>query len=395
MICSRKVTLSDLEIIGVNDVEKAGHQPKVALVHDWLVSSGGAERVLKTLHDLYPDAPIYTLVYDEAKAPSWLKKCDVRTTYIQKWPGGKNHHKLLLSFMPKAWEALDLTEYDVVISSCMSCCKGVLTRPEAVHVCYCHSPIRYVWDMYYEYLRDASTIKQLAMPHLIHKVRQWDYLAAQRVDFFVSNSDFVGKRINKYYRRDAKTIYPGARINEHPLVDPEDYYLVVSRFVGYKRIDLAIEACNLLKKKLVVIGSGGEEEKKLRQLAGPTIEFLGRVSDEEMEHYYLRAKAFLFPGMEDFGLTPIEAMSAGVPVLAYGKGGALETVVDGKSGLFFERQDAESLVACMKRFEAEGVAWSREEIRDHSLLFSEDVFKKEIEAFVMEMSNAKANSFAS
>lgn len=365
---------------------------RVALVHDWLASSGGGERVLKSLHELFPDAPIYTLVYNEEKAPQWLKDCDIRTTYIQKWPGAKNHHKLLLSFMPKAWEALDLTEYDLVISSCMSCCKGVLTSPDAIHVCYCHSPIRYVWDTYYDYLENAGSIKRFVMPKIIHKVRQWDYLAAQRVDFFVANSNFVGKRIAKYYRRDSKTIYPGARINDRPISEPEDYYLVVSRFVNYKRIDIAIEACNMLKRKLVVIGSGGEEEKHLKQIAGPTIEFVGRVSDETMNEYYSFAKAFLFPGMEDFGLTPIEAMSAGVPVLAYGKGGALETVINGETGRFFYDQTPQSLADCILEFEKDGVRLSREQIHDHSLQFSVDMFKQRFQEFLNTLMQEKFNS---
>lgn len=358
---------------------------KVALVHDWLVSSGGAERVLETMHELFPDAPIYTLVYDEKKAPEWLKDCDVRTTYIQKWPGAKSHHKLLLSFMPKAWEALNLTEYDLVISSCASCSKGIMTRPDAVHICYCHSPIRYVWDMYYDYLQNAGAIKRFAMPHLIHKVRQWDFQAAQRVDYFIANSDFVAQRIRKYYRRESITIHPGTDTEEVTVIEgPEDYYLVVSRFVGYKRIDIAIEACNQLRKNLVIIGSGGEEEKHLKEIAGPTIRFLGKVSDQEMKDYYSKAKAFLFPGMEDFGITPIEAMSAGVPVLAYGVGGATETVQDGDTGLFFHDQSTQGLVECIKKFECEGVAFGRKKIHDYSKRFSTERFSRELLSFVRE-----------
>lgn len=358
---------------------------KVALVHDWLVGRGGGERVLYDIHTLFPDAPIYTLVYNQDKAPEWCKECDIRTTYIQKWPGAKSHHKLLLSFMPKAWEALDLTEYDLVISCCASCCKGVITRPDALHVCYSFSPTRYVWDLYYDYLENTNAIKRFFMKRMIHKVRLWDFQAAQRVDHFAADSNFVGSRIKKYYRRDFTTIYPGTRINEYPITEmPDDYYLVVARFVRYKRVDLAIEACNQLKKKLVVIGSGGEEEERLKKLAGDTVEFLGRVSDEEMERYYSRAKAFLFPGIEDYGITPVEAMSAGVPVLAFGKGGALETVQDGKTGLYFHDQTVSGLVHCIEEFERNGVAYSRQQIHDYSLNFSDEIFKGNFTNFLKD-----------
>jgi len=354
---------------------------KVALVHDWLVSAGGGERVVWDFHQIFPDAPIYTLVYDREKAPAWTRECDIRTTRIQRLPGGPKHHKALLSMMPKAWEALDLTEYDLVLSSCSSCCKGVITRPDAVHVCYCHSPIRYVWDLYYEYREGTSSLKRLVMPGIMHKIRQWDYLAAQRVDHFVANSDFVGKRISKFYRRESTTIHPGVHIGDWPIEEAGDYYFVVSRFVHYKRIDLAIEACNKLGRRLVIAGSGGEEEQRLKQLAGPTVEFRGFVSEEEMAHLYAHAKAFLFPGMEDFGLTPVEAMSHGVPVLAFGKGGALETVDGGRTGLFFDEQSADALAECIERFESEGVALSREEIAAYAHAFSDEIFRESIRAY--------------
>lgn len=363
---------------------KSNGQPlKVALVHDWLVGQGGGERVLKCFHDLWPDAPIYTLVYNKEKAPAWCQECDIRTTYIQNWPGGVGHYKLLLAFMPKAWEALDLTEYDLVISSCMSCCKGVLTRPDALHICYCHSPIRYVWDLYYDYYEGASPIKRAFMPGMIHDIRMWDFQAAQRVDYFVANSDYVGKRIKKFYRRDSVTIHPGVEIPSGPVSEQrDDYYLVASRFVRYKRVDLAIEACNKLGRRLVVIGSGGEEEQRLRELAGPTVEFRGRVSDEEMQEAYAHAKAFLFPGIEDFGLTPLEAMAGGCPVLAYGEGGALETVVDGKTGLFFYEQTVDALIDCMKRYEAEGVTFTARDICGYVAgEFSERRFATEFASF--------------
>lgn len=355
--------------------------PKVALVHDWLVSRGGGERVLKCLHDMWPEAPIYTLVYDADKAPEWCRECDVRTTYIQKWPGGKSHHKMLLQFMPRAWESLDLQEYDLVVSSCASCCKGVLTRPDAAHVCYCHSPIRYVWDLYYDYLDQTDPVRRFAMRRVIPGIRQWDYLAAQRVDRFVANSDYVGKRIRKFYRRESVTIHPVTPVHATEVGEPKGYYLVVSRFVRYKRVDLAIEACNRLGRRLVVVGSGGEEEQSLRELAGPTVEFMGRVSDGEMAGLYAGADAFLFPGIEDFGLTPVEAMGSGVPVIAYGEGGALETVEDGVTGLFFHEQTAESLAECIERFERDGVSLPREEIaRRTARRFSEDLFKEQMRA---------------
>lgn len=356
---------------------------KVVLVHDWLVSRGGGERVLFDFHQLFPEAPIYTLVYDEERAPEWTRRCDVRTTYLQRWPGAKSHHKLLLSFMPKAWESLDLTEYDLVLSSCASCCKGVITRPDAVHVCYCHSPIRYVWDLYYEYLRDAGAVKRFFMKKMIHKVRMWDFQAAQRVDRFVANSDYVGKRIAKFYRRGSTTIHPGIMLSEGPVSEERgDYYFVLSRFVSYKRVDLAIEACNMLKRRLIVAGSGGEEEKKLRAMAGPTVEFVGSVTDEQLSGYYRHARAFLFPGIEDFGLTPIEAMAGGAPVLAYGEGGALETVVDGETGMFFHEQTAAALAKCIEEFESR--SFSAAVCRARAEQFSSERFKSEIRQFVAE-----------
>lgn len=360
---------------------------KVALVHDWLVSEGGAEQVLRCFHEVWPDAPIYTLVYNEKKAPAWTRECDIRTTYIQNWPGGRTHHKLLLSFMPKAWESLNLTEYDLVISSCASCCKGVITRPDALHVCYCHSPIRYVWDLYYDYLDGASILKRTFMPHLIHDVRMWDFQAAQRVDRFISNSDYVGKRIAKFYRRESTTIYPGIHLPEGEVSEERgDYYFVLSRFVGYKRIDIAIEACNKLGRKLIVAGSGGEEEERLRAMAGPTVEFVGRVSDEQLAYYYGHAKAFLFPGIEDFGLTPLEAMAGGSPVLAYGEGGALETVIDGETGLFFYEQSSSALIACIEEFERSVFSSSRCKAQAEN--FSREKFKQSITEFcVSALSN--------
>ena len=354
---------------------------KVAIVHDWLVSYAGADRVVDCMHHVFPDAPIYTLVYDKEKMPTWFRDYDIRTTWIQKLPFATKLYKKLLPLMPGAFEALDLSEYDLVLSSSSSCSKGVITRPDAVHICYCHTPIRYVWDFYYTYRANANPLVRAVMPSQMHKLRQWDKCAADRVDYFIANSHYIAQRIKKYYRRDSDVIYPCVHINQSPFVEKEDFYLVVGRFTWYKRIDLAVAACTKLGRRLVVIGTG-DEESRLKAMAGPTVEFKGGgLSDEEVRGYYLRAKAFLFPGEEDFGITPVEAQSAGTPVLAFGRGGACETVEDGRTGLLFHAQTVESLAECIEKFEAEGVACSKEEIRAHSLSFSEERFEEELRAY--------------
>ena len=365
--------------------------PKVAIVHDWLITYGGAERVVNQLHQVFPDAPIYTLVYDKKKMPERFHTYDVRTTYLQKIPFASKLYKNMLTLMPGAFERLDLTAYDLVITSCSSCSKGVITRPDAVNVCYCHTPTRYLWDFYYTYLHNANALKRLLIPRQIHKMRLWDRLAADRVDHFIANSRYIAQRIRKYYRRESTVIYPCVHISEiQPVETPDDYYLTVSRFTYYKRLDLAILACNKLGKKLVVVG-GGDEDKKLRAMAGPTVTFTGAVSDEEIRRLYSHAKAFLFPGEEDFGITPVEAQSAGCPVLAFGKGGALETVSDGETGLFFAEQTEQSLADCIARFEQSGVACTRAEIRQRSLRFSEERFREEIRAYCRQALAARNN----
>ena len=354
---------------------------KVAIVHDWLVSYAGADRVVDCMHHVFPDAPIYTLVYDKEKMPAWFRDYDIRTTWLQKVPFATRLYKKMLPLMPGAFEALDLSEYDLVLSSSSSCSKGVITRPDAVHICYCHTPIRYVWDFYYTYRANANPLVRAVMPGQMHKLRQWDKCAADRVDYFIANSRYIAQRIKKYYRRDSDVIYPCVHINQSPFVEKEDFYLVVGRFTWYKRMDLAVAACTKLGRRLVVIGTG-DEESRLKAMAGPTVEFKGGgLSDEEVRGYYLRAKGFLFPGEEDFGITPVEAQSAGTPVLAFGRGGACETVEDGRTGLLFHAQTVESLAECIEKFEAEGVACSKEEIRAHSLRFSEERFEEELREY--------------
>lgn len=367
---------------------------KVALVQDWLVKFGGAEWTLLNWHKIFPDAPLYVLVYDRKKMGEAFSDFDIRTTYIQKIPGGVKKYQSLLPLMPGAWERLDLTEYDLVISSCSSCCKGIITRPDAVHICYCHTPTRYFWDMFYEYKKESNPLKAFFMTPFIHKLRMWDRLAADRVDYFIANSKFTQKRIKKYYRRESDVIYSvgGNFVSQKQFdsVKKEDYYLTVGRLIGYKRFDLAIEACNKLGKRLVVIGTGNEEAN-LKKIAGPTIEFKGYCSDEEILEHYAKAKAFLFPGLEDFGFTPVEAQSGGTPVIAYGQGGALETVKDGETGLFFSKQTVDALVECINKFENEGVKLNREEIRDYANTFSAENFRKQMYDYCIEKMNLTKN----
>lgn len=370
---------------------------KVALVQDWLVKFGGAEWTLLNWHKIFPDAPLYTLVYDGKKMGQAFSDFDIKTTYIQKIPGAVKHYQTFLPLMPGAWERLDLTEYDLVISSCSSCCKGIITRPDALHICYCHTPTRYFWDMFYEYKSQSNSIKAFFMTPFIHKLRMWDRLAADRVDYFIANSKFTQQRIKKYYRRDSDVIYSvGGNFVDDTLFENtrnEDFYLTTGRLIGYKRFDLAIEACNKLGKRLIVVGTG-VEMNNLKKIAGTTIEFKGYCSDKDILNYYARAKAFLFPGLEDFGFTPVEAQAGGTPVIAYGSGGALETVVDGETGIFFYEQTVDALVGAMEQFEKDGVIKNRNEIREYANGFSAENYRKEMYNYCLsKMENKEIERF--
>jgi len=349
-------------------------QPRIAIVHDWMVNFGGAERVLELLHRIFPEAPIYTLVYDAKRISPHFSDCTVRTTYVQKLPGATRLYKNLLTLMPGAFERLDLTDYDIVISSCSSCSKGIITRADAVHICYCHTPTRYIWSHFHEYKNHASLLKRLLMPFLIHHTRIWDFQAAQRVDLFLANSKTTSQRIQKYYRRNSTVVYPGVRMEKRAALEqPDEYYLIVGRLIYYKRFDLAVKACTNLKRRLIVVGTG-DEEKLLRSMAGECITFTGRLSDTEIHDLYRSAKAFLFPGEEDFGITPVEAQSAGCPVIAYGRGGATESVIDGKTGRFFCEQTVAAMEEAILHFEKNGVEYSRSQIQQSAVRFSEELF---------------------
>lgn len=357
-----------------------------ALIHEHLAQDGGAEKVLLAFQELFPDAPTYTLVYNPARAhPAFLQK-DIRTSFLQRLPFGLKKYQWYLPLMPLAVERYDLRQYDVVLSSVSAFAKGVITRPDAVHICYCHSPTRYLWTDSHEYI-DAlpynRLIKRLILL-LLPGLRQWDRLAADRVDHFIANSKTVQDRIKKYYRRESTIIHPPVEVERFAVSDSIDkYFLIGGRLVSYKRYDLAIQAFNRLGLPLKIFGSG-PEEKRLRAMAKETIEFLGKVSDEERGRLMSRAIAFIHPQEEDFGITAVESMAAGRPVIAYAKGGALETVIPGKTGVLFDEQSWEALADAVLRFKPDD--YRPQEIRAWAEGFRKERFAERIRAFVGEHS---------
>lgn len=357
---------------------------KVAIIHDWLTNMGGAERVILALHEIFPEAPVFTMVHNPAKLPPEFANIDIRTSFIQKLPWAKTGYQRYLPLMPVAAEQFDLSEYDVVISSSHACAKGVITRPETLHICYCYTPMRYAWFLYHEYMRleQVSPLKRLLIPPLMSYLRMWDRLAADRVDDFIAISTGVSHRIKKYYRRDSSLIFPPVDTGYYtPAETVDDYFLVVSRLVAYKRVDLAVEAFNRLGLPLVIIGDGPELDK-LRRMAKPNIRVMGRLSDEETRIYYARCKAFIFPGEEDFGITPVEAQAAGRPVIAYGAGGTLDTVKKGVTGEFFYPQTAEALAAAVAAFEPG--RYDPQVIRKHAEGFDTRKFQSAFHEYVLK-----------
>lgn len=364
---------------------------KVAIVHDWLVNYGGAERVVEQMLTLYPDADIFTLVYDEKKMGSHFPPEKVHTSFVQKLPMATRLYTKFLSLMPKAFESFDLSGYDLVLSSSSSCAKGVITPPRTPYLAYIHTPMRYAWDLYFDYYRRSGFLTRFFMKRQIPKIRLWDYISSQRVDTLIANSNYIARRIKKFWNRDSKVIYPPVDVERLSpnMLPAEDFYVVFSRFVPYKRIDLAISALGQLKGKLVVIGSGSQE-KELKALADgyrdADIKFTGRISDEEVKDYLQRCRAMIFCAEEDFGIIPVEAQACGRPVIAYGKGGALETVVEGKTGIFFNEQTVSSLVDAITEFEKlekEG-SFDPEEICRHAGQFSAQRFREELSKAVSE-----------
>jgi glycosyltransferase involved in cell wall biosynthesis len=355
---------------------------KVALIHEHLAQDGGAENVLRVFHEIFPDAPIFTLVYDRQRANPVFRTADIRTSFIQKLPFGVRLYQAALPFMATAVEKFDLSEFDVVLSSASGFAKGVITVPQTLHICYCHSPTRYLWSdthRYYKELRYSRLVRAM-IPFALTRIRQWDRAAADRVDLFIANSRYVQNRIKKYYKAGSTVIFPPVEVNKFRVADEiDDYYLTLGRLVAYKRYDLTIKAFNKLGRPLKVAGDG-PELPHLRKIAGPNIEFLGRVSEETRRDLFMRCQAFVHPQEEDWGITPVEAMASGRPVIAYGRGGALETIKDGQTGLLFKQQTVASLIEALNRFRS--YDFNPAEIRRHALQFDSTRFKREIKDFV-------------
>lgn len=362
---------------------------KVAIVHYWLDTMRGGEKVVEAMLDLFPQADIYThLVVPERISPK-LRQRPISTTFIQRLPFAKRLLPYYLPLMPLALEQLDLTGYDLVISSESGPAKGIVTRPDAIHICYCHSPMRYIWDQYAVYRESMGPVSRLLMPVVAHYLRQWDVQSAARVDHFVANSNAVAQRIRKYYRRDAHVIHPPVAVDDFdPGHSPGDFYLFVGQLFAYKRADLAVAACTQMNRKLIVIGEG-EEEKRLRAMAGPNVSFLGRASDQVLRDHYANCRALLFPGLEDFGIVPVEAMASGRPVIAYRAGGALDTVIDGQTGIFFDQPSVDSLIGAIEAYEARSDAFPAETLRAHAETFAPEKFLEKMRDFCDTATDAR------
>lgn len=359
---------------------------KIALVHDHLAQDGGAEKVLKEFAALFCDASIYTLLYEKKHVDKYLKGRKIDSSIIQRLPGGVKHYQWYMPFMPMAVEFFDLKNYDVVLSDASAFAKGVITSTDTLHICYCHTPTRYVWDYTHQYIQELKYNKffKKIISLVLNYIRIWDKVAADRVDLFIANSKIVQKRIKKYYRRDSVLIYPPVEIHKFKISDKiKDYFLIGGRLSPYKRVDIVVEALKQLNLPLKIYGDG-VDKKRLEKIAdgAKNIEFLGRVTEEEKVNLYNQCQAFINPQDEDFGITVVEAMASGRPVIAFRKGGATETVIEGKNGLFFDKQTKDSLAGVLKNFKSSD--FNPREIRDYSKKYSADRFRREIKEYIEE-----------
>ena len=360
---------------------------KVALVQDWLTELGGAEKVFAELLKIYPEADIYTLV----ASPKVIKKLDITShvceSFICHLPFARKWYRKYMQFFPIAIEGFDLSAYDLIISSSSSVAKNVLTHSGQIHISYCHSPARYVWDLCFRYLKEAKLNRRWSpmafyARSVMHKFRVWDVIGSNRVDDFIANSNFISKRIQKVFRRDSTVIYPPVnvdmfKLNEEPR---ENFYFTASRMVSYKKIDMIVRAFAEMPDKTIYVAGMGPDFKKIKKIAPDNVKMLGFISDDEMKDYMTRSKAFVFAAEEDFGIVPVEAQACGTPVVCFGKGGVLETVVNGETGLFFYEQTEEALIEAIKKFET--IEFDPKVIRKNAERFSAQRFRAEIEEFV-------------
>ncbi len=356
---------------------------KIALVHDYLAQNGGAELVLQSFHEMWPEAPIFVLFYNKKFVPEFCE-ADVRQSFIAHLPFGKSHFQWYLPWMPLATERHNLHDFDVVISSTSAFAKGILTRPETLHISYCHTPTRYLWTDTYEYIEDLKynrLIKSM-LPQLIHHLRIWDKMSTDRVDYFIANSRTVKNRIHKYYRRDSDILYPPIDLDLYSISDDvQDYFVTGGRIVPYKRFDLVVDVFNRLKIPVKIFGDGSALEE-LKKRAKNNVQFLGRVSEKEKAELLRHAQAFIHPQVEDFGITPVEAMASGRPVIAFDQGGATETVIPNKTGVFFHEQTWESLLDAVLQFNPS--EWDNREIRTWAKRFSKVQFKERMQQYVKD-----------
>ena len=356
---------------------------KVALVHDYLNQMGGAERVLLALHDLYPAAPIYTSFYDPQRVDPSFGWMEIRTSWMQRLPLVTRHHQPFLPLYPFAFERLDLSEYDLVLSSSSAFAKGINVRPDALHICYCHTPMRWAWNQDYLNSERLGPCAHLLLPGLIRRLRWWDWATAQRVGSFIANSAAVAQRISDYYQREATIIPPPVDTSSYQVSEvQEPFFLMVSRLVPYKRLDIAIQACNRLHMPLKIIGTG-RDRPRLERLAGPTVEVLGWLPDEEVHLALSRCQALISTGEEDFGLAMLEAQASGRPVIAYGAGGALSSIIEGSTGCFFYQQTAEALMDALRCFRAD--QFDPQIIRRHAEAFDTVRFRQRITQHITEL----------
>lgn len=358
---------------------------KLAIVHDYLNQYGGAERVIEILHELYPDAPIYTSIYLQENLPDSFKKMNIKTSYMQKLPFVKKLFKYYLLFYPKAFESFDLEEYDIILSSSSAFSKGIIPGKNSLHICYCYTPTRFIWS-YFNYIKKENYgfIISKLLPLIIKKLKVWDLKTLKRIDYFVAISENVKGKILRDYDRDSEVIYPPVECKKFKVSDViGKYFLIVSRLNSYKNIDLVVRACSTLGMHLKIVGTG-PFRKKLEKIAGPCVEFLGRVSDADLIKLYGSCRSFIFPGEEDFGIAPLEAQASGRPVIAYARGGALETVVSGLTGLFFTESTVESIISAINNFIRMEKTFNKDVIRKNALKFDKEIFKKKINNFINE-----------